>query len=536
MTKSFGDLVLFENISLGLSEGQRVGLIAKNGSGKTTLLNILSGKEGYDNGTISFRRDLRVGYLEQDPQYPEELTVLEACFHHGNSTVELIKEYERCMETEGHPGLDEILVRMDHEKAWEYEQKAKQILSQLKIRDFSQHVKHLSGGQLKRVALANTLITEPDLLILDEPTAVLTPQETRRLFDILRRMKQEGCAIIIITHKLHEVLEISDRVVILRKGESVGSVITKDADVKQLTELMVGRSVKLEIERTPRKHGKRLLEVSKLCVKNEDGLPALTDVAFELESGEILGVAGIAGSGQRELCESIAGLHEISFGNIKLEGQDLEGLDPREIMKRGIAMSFVPEDRLGMGLVGSMSVSDNVLLKSYHNNHGMFVDRAAARSLSRKMVDELEISTPSVMHPVGQLSGGNVQKVLLGREIHLNPKVLLVAYPVRGLDINSSYKIYELINAQKEKGVGVLFIGEDLDVLIELCDRIMVLCAGRITGMIDVRAELGESENEKTVSREDEDSDSQALKARQHLKERLGALMTGFVEEDGANE
>ena len=254
------------------------------------------------------------------------------------------------------------------------------------------------------------------------------------------------------------------------------------------------------------------------------------------QSGEILGVAGIAGSGQRELCESIAGLHEISFGNIKLEGQDLEGLDPREIMKRGIAMSFVPEDRLGMGLVGSMSVSDNVLLKSYHNNHGMFVDRAAARSLSRKMVDELEISTPSVMHPVGQLSGGNVQKVLLGREIHLNPKVLLVAYPVRGLDINSSYKIYELINAQKEKGVGVLFIGEDLDVLIELCDRIMVLCAGRITGMIDVRAELGESEDEKTVSREDEDSDSQALKARQHLKERLGALMTGFVEEDGANE
>ena len=170
LTKSFGDLVLLENTSLGVAEGQRIGLIAKNGSGKTTLLNIIAGKEGYDSGTISFRRDLRVGYLEQDPQYPEELTVLEACFHHGNSTVELIKEYERCMETEGHPGLDEILVRMDHEKAWEYEQKAKQILSQLKIRNFDQQVKHLSGGQLKRVALANTLITEPDLLILDEPT------------------------------------------------------------------------------------------------------------------------------------------------------------------------------------------------------------------------------------------------------------------------------------------------------------------------------------------------------------------------------
>ena len=171
LTKSFGDLVLFENISFGIAEGQRVGLIAKNGTGKTTLLNVIAGKEGYDNGNIVFRRDLRVDYLEQDPQYPEELTVLEACFHHGNSTVELIKEYERCMETDGHPGLDELLVRMDQEEAWEYEQKAKQILSQLKIRNFDQKVKQLSGGQLKRVALANALITEPDLLILDERMA-----------------------------------------------------------------------------------------------------------------------------------------------------------------------------------------------------------------------------------------------------------------------------------------------------------------------------------------------------------------------------
>ena len=197
LTKSFGDLVLFENVSLGIAEGQRVGLIAKNGSGKTTLLNIIAGKEGYDSGNIVFRRDLRVDYLEQDPQYPEELTVLEACFHHGNSTVELIKEYERCMETEGHPGLENLLARMDQEKAWEYEQKAKQILSQLKIRNFDQKVKQLSGGQLKRVALANALITEPDLLILDEPTNHLDMRSKDVLKDAL---KEFDGTVIVVSH------------------------------------------------------------------------------------------------------------------------------------------------------------------------------------------------------------------------------------------------------------------------------------------------------------------------------------------------
>ncbi len=206
LTKSFGDLVLFENISFGIAEGQRIGLIAKNGTGKTTLLNILSGKEGYDSGNIVFRRDLRVDYLEQDPQYPEELTVLEACFHHGNSTVELIKEYERCMETEGHPGLENLLARMDQEKAWEYEQKAKQILSQLKIRNFDQKVKQLSGGQLKRVALANALITEPDLLILDEPTNHLDIESIQWLETFL--MNYKG-AVVIVAHDRY-FLEITD--------------------------------------------------------------------------------------------------------------------------------------------------------------------------------------------------------------------------------------------------------------------------------------------------------------------------------------
>ena len=222
LTKSFGDLVLFNQISFGVAEGQRIGLIAKNGSGKTTLLNIIAGKEGYDEGSIVFRRDLCVGYLEQDPHYPEELTVLEACFHHGNTTVQLIKEYERCMETEGNPGMEDLLARMEHEKAWDYERKAKQILSQLKIRDFNQQVKHLSGGQLKRVALANVLITEPDFLILDEPTNHLDLDMTEWLEDYLRR---GNISLLMVTHDRYfldrvcsEIIEIDNKQVYSYKG------------------------------------------------------------------------------------------------------------------------------------------------------------------------------------------------------------------------------------------------------------------------------------------------------------------------------
>ena len=222
LTKSFGDLVLFENISFGIAEGQRIGLIAKNGTGKTTLLNIISGKEGHDSGSIVFRRDLRVDYLEQDPQYPEELTVLEACFHHGNSTVELIKEYERCMETEGHPGLEDLLARMDQEKAWEYEQKAKQILSQLKIRNFDQKVKQLSGGQLKRVALANALITEPDLLILDEPTAGLDPKGRDEILDQIAWLHTErNITVILVSHSMEDVARYADRLLVMNHGKKV---------------------------------------------------------------------------------------------------------------------------------------------------------------------------------------------------------------------------------------------------------------------------------------------------------------------------
>jgi len=334
---------------------------------------------------------------------------------------------------------------------------------------------------------------------------VLTPQETDKLFAILRQMKAKGCAIIIITHKLNEVLAISDRVTILRKGKSVGSVATAGVDAARLTELMVGHAVSLSIRRPEPRDVHTILKVVDLTVDKPDGSKGLDDVSFHIYSGEILGVAGVAGSGQKELCEAIAGLIPAKKGAVLYKKENILGKSPEAIIDLGISMSFVPEDRLGMGLVASMGMTDNMLLKSYRNGKGPFVDRAPARALAKKLVEKLSIVTPGIETPVRLMSGGNVQKVLLGREIESNPNLLITAYPVRGLDINSSYVIYDLLNQQKEKGVAVMFIGEDLDVLLELCDRILVLCHGRITGLVDA----------KTVTRE-----------------QIGLMMTGEMTEE----
>ena len=317
--------------------------------------------------------------------------------------------------------------------------------------------------------------------------------------------KELGMAIIIITHKLNEVMSISDRVTILRKGQSVATVNTAETNEKQLTELMVGKAVELSIDRPEPENVTPILNVVDLTVKKSDGSVALDDVSFAINRGEILGIAGIAGSGQKELCETIAGLQSIEKGAILYNKENIIGKSPKEIIEMGISMSFVPEDRLGMGLVASLGMTDNMLLKSYKNGKTPFVDRKPAKSLSKSLVDKLEIKTPSIETPVRLLSGGNVQKVLIGREIESNPNLLITAYPVRGLDINSSYTIYHLLNEQKKKNTAVLYIGEDLDVLLELCDRIMVLCHGKISGITD---------------------------AKNITKEQIGMMMTGSTLEE----
>jgi len=478
ISKSFGTVQANKDVSFELNKGEILALLGENGSGKTTLMNMLSGIYYPDSGAIyaggteviirspkdSF--DLGIGMIHQHFKLVDVLTAAENIILglKGSAFINrkrLAKEIREISEKYG--------FSLDPNK---------------KIYD-------MSVSEKQKVEIVKVLYRGADVLILDEPTAVLTPQEADILFDMLRKMKEDGKAIIIITHKLNEVLSLSDRVCILRKGELVGELQTKDATIQSLTEGMVGRAVNLEIMRDSGALGDERINVSDLTCLNEDGLKALDAVSFGLRAGEILGVAGIAGSGQKELCESLTGLYPIESGSIKFiedgHTSELTGFSPTEIAKKGVHLAFVPEDRLGMGLVAGLDMVENIMLKSYHNDRGFLIDRKKPKETAEKLIKSLEIVTPGVSTPVRRLSGGNVQKVLLGREIDSKPSVLIVAYPVRGLDINSSYTIYNLLNDERKEGVAVLFVGEDLDVLLELCDRIMVLCSGRISGIVDAK-------------------------------------------------
>lgn len=483
VTKTFGKVVANRDVSLELRKGEILALLGENGSGKTTLMNMLSGIYFPDHGEIRVHGkavtirsprdafDLGIGMIHQHFKLVEVLTAAENIILglDGKVTVNRKEVNKKVAELASRYGFE---------------------------LDPTKKIYNMAVSEKQTVEILKVLYKGADILILDEPTAVLTPQETEKLFAVLRNMKQDGKSIIIITHKLQEVLAISDRVAILRKGEYIDAVNTKETNQAQLTEMMVGRKVSLEIER-PTYEGEKeeRLQVIDLTCLNGDGVKALDNVSFTAYGGEILGVAGIAGSGQKELCEAIAGLYPTIGGSVLYSGESngipvkerILGLKPDEIVRKGISMAFVPEDRLGMGLVSGMDMTDNVMLRSYKNKKGIFVDRKTPKELAEKLVEELEIVTPGVDTPVGRLSGGNVQKVLLGREIALSPSVLIVAYPVRGLDINSSYRIYDLLNEQKKKGVAVIFIGEDLDVLMELSDRILVLCGGKVSGIVNPR-------------------------------------------------
>ena len=478
ITKKFGSIVANHNINLELHEGEILSLLGENGSGKTTLMNMLSGIYYPDEGQI-YIHGKPVTIASPKDAFDNGIGMI----HQHFKLVDVFTATENIVL-----GLEGKLNLADASK------KVREICEKYGFDiDPNQKIYDMSVSQKQTVEIVKVLYRGADILILDEPTAVLTPQETDKLFQIMRNMKADGKSLIIITHKLHEVLEVSDRVAVLRKGEYIGDVMTKDADQQSLTDMMVGRSVTLNIDRPDPINVTPRVVVDGLTVYDELGVKRLSDVSFTINAGEVLGIAGIAGSGQRELLESIAGLYPISSGTVTYYGPDEEkgrnlvGLDPMDIRKKGIAMSFVPEDRLGMGLVGSMGMTGNMMLRSWRKGKRPFVNRRDPEALAKRIWDELEVVTPSTSFPVRRMSGGNVQKVLVGREIAQSPSVLMTAYAVRGLDINTSYTIYNLLTEQKMKGVAVVYVGEDLDVLLELCDRIVVLCGGQVSGIVDAR-------------------------------------------------
>lgn len=479
ITKTFGTVVANNKVSLEIYKGEILALLGENGSGKTTLMNMLSGIYYPDEGQIFINGEEAVIGSPKD------------AFSYG---IGMIHQHFKLVDVL--TATENIVLGLNDHKRLNIQaaaQRIREICEQYGFEvDPDQKIYDMSVSQKQTVEIVKVLYRGADILILDEPTAVLTPQETEKLFAVLRNMRDAGKAIVIITHKMHEVESLSDRVAVLRHGEFVGDLITKETDAQEMTNMMVGRQVTLNIERPEPVNPQKKIEIEHLTVRNIDGIVKLDDVSFDIRSGEILGIAGISGCGQKELLESIAGLQPVEQGSICYLGEDgqkeeLVGKEPMEIASLGVTLSFVPEDRLGMGLVGNMDLTDNMMLRSFRQGHSLFTNRKNPKALAERVVKKLEVNTPSLETPVRRLSGGNVQKVLVGREIASAPSVLLTAYAVRGLDINSSYTIYDLINQQKKKGVAVVYVGEDLDVLLELCDRILVLCGGKVSGIVEGR-------------------------------------------------
>ncbi|MDO5377262.1 MAG: ABC transporter ATP-binding protein [Clostridia bacterium] len=503
ITKTFGSVVANRDVSLCIRQGEILSLLGENGSGKTTLMNMIAGIYYPDDGEIL------VGGKSVEIRSPKDAYAL---------GIGMVHQHFKLIDV--FTAAENIALVLGPNEKYDLKairKKARAICDEYAFElDLDQKVYEMSVSQKQTLEIVKMLYRGAQILILDEPTAVLTPQETQKLFSVMRNMKRGGKSIIIITHKLHEVLEISDRVSILRKGEYAGTVETREATEASLTEMMVGKKVELNIERPEPVNRHLRLSVHNLSVTNAEGVRVLDQVTFDAFSGEILGIAGISGNGQKELLESIAGLQKTEPQSSVVyypdddrdsTAEQLIGKTPLDIRNMGVHLSFVPEDRLGMGLVGSMGMVDNMMLRSYGEGHSPIADRRAPRHLAEEIKEELAIVTPSIQTPVSRLSGGNVQKVLVGREIAAAPSVLMTAYAVRGLDIGTSYTIYHLLNEQKKKGVAILYVGEDLDVLLDLCDRILVLCGGRCNGIVD---------------------------ARKTTKEEVGLLMTRLQEKGGA--
>jgi len=501
ITKRFPGVLANDRIDLTLNQGEIHALLGENGAGKTTLMNILYGLYAPDEGEVIVRgKQVDI----HDPG--DAISVGIGMVHQHFMLIPVFTVTENVMLGEESLRFGDFL---DRSIAAEQIQ---QISEQYHLEvDPTCYVKDIPVGVQQRVEIIKLLYREADILILDEPTAVLTPQEADELFKIMRSLVEQGKSIIFITHKLREVMDVADRITVLRRGAVVGSTTPEKADQQMLAEMMVGREVQLGVEKDKPKVGEVVLEVDKLVVLDDRKQVAVDDVSFDLRSGEILGIAGVQGNGQTELVEAVTGLRSPLGGRIDLLGTDITHATPREITELGSA--HVPEDRQQDGLVLPFSVADNLVLNTYYLppfSEGVVLQEDAILEAAETRIEQFDIRTPSALTPAGSLSGGNQQKVIVAREFSRPIKLLVASQPTRGLDVGSIEYIHKRIVEKRDEGTGVLLVSPELDEIMELADRIAVMYRGKIVAVVP---------------------------GSEATKEQIGLLMAGITPEaDGAGK
>lgn len=482
IVKRFPDVLANDHVSFDIEEGTIHSLLGENGAGKTTLMNVLYGLYEQEEGTIYLRGEektidsptqaieLGIGMVHQHFKLVSSHTVIEniALGLKTASTMRPTKEIERkLVELAGQYGLD-----VDpRAKIWQ-----------------------LSAGEKQRVEILRALYRGAEILILDEPTSVLTPGETERLFQVLKDMASSGRTIIFISHKLDEVMAISKYITVLRDGRVVDTLKKESTNKRELSKKMVGREVLFDLERKPVDRGDKVLEVSNLSAFNDKGIKAINNLSFDLHEGEILGIAGVAGNGQRELAEVLSGLRKATSGKVFINGKDLTNASPRSIIDQHV--TFIPEDRINQGIVGNLTLNDNVILKSYRQppfSKGIFIDYKTVKEHAQKLIEQFDVKAPGPDTPANLLSGGNIQKLILAREVSLEPKLIIASHPTYGLDVGAAEQIRNLLLEQRESGIPILLISENLTEITSLSDRIAVIYEGELMGLVD-RAEASREE------------------------------------------
>lgn len=474
ISKTFHGFHANKDIHLDIHSGEIVGLLGENGAGKTTLMNILYGLYQPDTGQIKINGE------------PIRINNPVESIRHGIGMV-----HQHFMLVQNHSVIENIALGYQETPFFfpnrKIRKKVKEFSDEFGFTvDLDKKIWQLSAGEQQRVEIIKALLNGADLLILDEPTSVLTPQEIQELIAILREMKAKGHMIIFISHKLNEIIDICDRVVVLQKGQISGQADTRDTDKAALAKMMVGRDVVFNINKETMDKGDEILAVTGLNVLGDKGMPAVKDISFSLYKNEIFGIAGVSGNGQRELAESITGIRPILNGSIKIKGTEITSSSPRQIYDHGI--SHVPEERIRFGIAPGLFLYDNAILKQHHLkkfSKRYFLKYNQIKEHAKILIDDFRVKTHSIHNQVRNLSGGNIQKLILGREVSEQPELLVASHPTYGLDVGATQFLREHLLDLRSKGSTVLLFSEDLEEIFELCDRVAVIFDGEFMAVLD---------------------------------------------------